>query len=159
DDDGNFVHYGLQHGSGTWDLLPSFTLRGSEDQFGWGVQASYVFRAEDRGSSGFRFGDRFVATGWLSRPVARSISLSTRLTWTDEGAVQGHYNAGHNHAAPPDRQANYGGQRLEAALGANLMLGEAVRLGIEGSLPVFQRLNGIQPPRRFATSVQISRMF
>ncbi|MFM6933093.1 MAG: hypothetical protein ACKOUT_12715, partial [Novosphingobium sp.] len=111
DDDGNFVHYGMQPGSGTWDLLPSFTLRGSEEQFGWGVQASYVFRAEGRGTSGFRFGDRFVATGWLSRPVARSISLSTRLTWTDEGAVQGHYNAGHNHAAPPDRQANYGGQR------------------------------------------------
>ena len=29
DEDGNFVHYGMQPGSGTWDLQPSLTLRGA----------------------------------------------------------------------------------------------------------------------------------
>ncbi len=159
DEDGNFVHYGMQPGSGTWDLLPSFTLRGSAPGFSWGAQASYVFRAEEKNSSGFRFGDRFAATGWLSKPVGQRVSLSARLTWTSEGKVEGHYSSGHNHAAPPDRQANYGGTRLDAGLGANVLIGKTLRLGMEANLPLHQRLNGIQAPRRFATSVNLSRAF
>jgi hypothetical protein len=159
DDDGNFVHYGMQPGSGTWDLLPSFTLRGAAPGFGWGTQVSYVFRAQKKNASGFRFGDRLVATGWLSKPITPRASLSARMTYTSEGQVRGHYNAGHNHASPPDRQANYGGERIDGALGANLVIGENLRLGIEGTVPLYQRLNGIQAPRRFATSLNVSRMF
>lgn len=159
DEDGNFLHYGMQSGSGTWDIQPSFTLRGATPGFGWGVQTSYLFRAENRNASGFRFGDRFAATAWLSKPVTARVSLSARLAWSDEGKVKGHYNSGHNHASPADRQANYGGQRLEAGLGANVMLGNKLRLGVEGSLPLYQDLNGIQAPRQFASSVTLSRMF
>lgn len=159
DEDGNFVHYGMQPGSGTWDLIPSLTLRGTSSALSWGAQTSYVWRTQERNRSGFSFGDRFSANAWLAKPVGRRLSLSARLGWTSEGPVEGHYNAGHNHAAPPDRQANYGGQRLDAGLGANLLLGERIKLGIEASVPLWQKLNGIQAPRRFATSVALSRTF
>lgn len=159
DHDGNFVHYGMQPGSGTWDLIPSLTLRGTTPALSWGAQASYLWRTEAKNRSGFSFGDRFVASAWLSKPVTRRLSLSARLGWTSEGPVEGHYNAGHNHAAPPDRQANYGGERLDAALGANVLLGDRIKLGIEAGLPLWQKLNGIQAPRRFAMSAAISRTF
>jgi hypothetical protein len=149
----------MQPGPGTWDLLPSFTLRGAAPGFGWGTQVSYVFRAQKKNASGFRFGDRLEATAWLSKPITPRASLSARMTYTSEGQVRGHYNAGHNHASPPDRQANYGGERIDGALGANLVIGENLRLGIEGTVPLYQRLNGIQAPRRFATSLSVSRMF
>lgn len=159
DADGNFVHYGMQPGSGTWDLQPSLTLRGAQPGFGWGVQASYLARTGSANSSGFKFGDRFAATAWASKPLSPRVSLSARLAYSDEGAIKGHYSSGHNHSAPPDRQANYGGQRLEAGIGANFVVGDNFRLGAEASVPLYQKVNGIQAPKRFGANLNVSRMF
>ncbi|MCK9541670.1 MAG: transporter [Novosphingobium sp.] len=157
--DGKFVHYMMQGGSGTWDIIPSFTIRGASTRIGWGAQASYVFRTQNANESGFRFGDRFNATAWLSAPVTPRLSLSARMNYTDEGRIGGHYNGPHNHAAPPDRQENYGGQRLEAGAGANLVVGRHLRLGAEALLPVYQKLNGIQLRKRFGANVNASTTF
>jgi len=157
--DGTYVHYMMQGGSGTWDLNPSFTLHGLSEHFGWGAQVSYLFRAEDRNRSGFRFGDRLTATAWLSKPLTSRLSLSARLAWSSEGRIQGHYNGAHLHASPPDRQENYGGERIEAGLGANLNVARSLRLGVEASLPVHQDLNGIQSPKRFGANANVSMMF
>ncbi len=146
DEHGNFVHYGMQPGSGTWDLVPSLTLRGTSSALSWGAQASYVWRAEARNRTGFRFGDRFTASTWLSKPVGSRLSLSARLGWTSEGPVEGHYNSGHNHAAPPDRQANYGGSGSTPVWAPSLLGGRADKLGLEASVPLWQKLNGIQAP-------------
>lgn len=159
DSDGNYLHYMMQGGSGTWDLNPSFTLHGLAGSFGWGAQAAYLFRTEKKNAAGFRFGDRFTATGWVSAPVGPRASVSARLAYTDEGKVEGHYNAGHNHAVPADRQANYGGQRIDAGLGANLMLGQRLRLGIEGTVPVYQYVNGIQLPKSWGSTATVGLMF
>lgn len=156
---GSFVHYMMQGGSGTWDINPSLTLRGAAKRFGWGAQASYLFRAEDRNRSGFRFGDRFAATGWVSAPVSPRVSLSGRLNYTSEGQIRGHYNGAHGHASPPDRQENYGGKRLEAGAGINIVAGKHLRLGGEASLPLYQNLNGIQLPKRFGANVNASITF
>lgn len=158
-EDGKFVHYGMQPGSGTWDLNPSLTLRGAGRGFGWGLQSAYLFRTAEANRSGFRFGDRFTATAWLSRPFGEHFSLSTRLAWSDEGKVSGHYSSGHKHASPADRQANYGGRRLDAGLGVNLTTAGRLRFGLEASVPLYQDLNGIQAPRQFATSLNVSRKF
>jgi hypothetical protein len=157
--DGSFVHYGMQLGSGTWDLIPSLTVRGYAPGFGWGAQASYTARTGAANASGFKFGDLVTATAWLSKPVSDKVTLSARLAWTDEGAIKGHYNGRHSHSAPPDRQANYGGQRLDAGIGFNAKLPEGLRLGVEALLPLHQSLNGIQPPRSFGTAVNLSRAF
>jgi len=157
--DGRFVHYMMQGGSGTWDLLPSLTVHGLAGDFGWGAQASYVFRAEKANASGFRVGDRFAATAWASHAVTPRASVSARLAYSWEGRIMGHYNAAHNHSSPPDRQPNYGGKRIDAGLGGNLVLGDRLRLGIEGTAPLWQRVNGIQTPRRFGASANIAVMF
>jgi hypothetical protein len=159
DADGTYLHYMMQGGSGTWDLNPSLTLLGANDRFGWGAQAGYLFRAENRNAAGFRFGDRFTATAWLSKPLSPRLSLSGRLAWSDEGTIKGHYNGAHSHTAPPDRQANYGGQRLESSLGVNTIVGDRVRLGGELALLLYQKVNGIQPPKRFGANLSVSMMF
>lgn len=157
--DGSYVHYMMQGGSGTWDLNPSLTLRGQTAGFSWGTQAAYLFRAEEANAAGFRFGDRFTATAWLAKPLSPRLSLSARALYSDEGAIKGHYNGAHSHAAPPDRQRNYGGQRLELGLGGNLVVGERLRLGAEATMPVYQMVNGIQPPKRFGAQLNASVMF
>lgn len=156
--DGTFVHYGMQSGSGTWDILPQITYRQWNGKIGWGVQSGYVFRAEDENDSGFRFGDRFTASGWASYAASSKVSFSGRLAFQTEGKVEGHYNAAHNHGAPADRQANYGGDRVEAGIGSNILLGR-YRIGAEATLPFYQRVNGIQAPKRFGGNIAISTMF
>jgi len=156
---GNFVHYMMQGGSGTWDLIPSFTLSGGGETLRWGAQARYRFRAEDRNKSGFRFGDRFDASAWLAKPLSPAAALTARLAYSDEGRIEGHYNGPHGHASPPDLQENYGGQVIQAGLGANVVVGGNLRIGAEATVPLYQNLNGIQSPRRFGVNLNLSRMF
>lgn len=156
---GNFVHYMMQPGSGTWDLIPSFTVSGGGEAVRWGAQARYKFRTEDRNKSGFRFGDRFDASAWLARPLSPTAALTARLAYSDEGRIEGHYNGPHGHASPPDRQENYGGQVVQAGLGGNVVIGGNLRIGAEATVPLYQDLNGIQSPRRFGVNLNLSRMF
>ncbi|MBM3595920.1 MAG: transporter [Alphaproteobacteria bacterium] len=156
---GKFVHYMMQGGSGTWDLIPSFTMSGGGETLRWGAQAHYRFRAEDRNKSGFRYGDRFDASAWLAKPLSPAAALTARLAYSDEGRIEGHYNGPHNHASPPDFQQNYGGQMIQAGLGANVVIGGNLRLGAEATVPLYQDLNGIQSPRRFGVNLNLSRMF
>jgi hypothetical protein len=156
---GNYVHYMMQGGSGTWDVTPSITVKGMGESFGWGAQLSYLLRMEDHNKVGFRFGNRLGATAWLSKPLGSHVSIAARVAYTDEGRIKGHYDGAHGHASPPDRQENYGGQRIETGLGLNALVGDRIRIGAEASIPVHQDLNGIQLPKKFSANLSASVMF
>lgn len=157
--DGSYVHYGMQSGSGTWDAIPSITLKGQQDGFSWGLQGRARLRGESANESGFRFGNVFTANGWVAVPVDKSVSLSGRLGYTKEGIVEGHYNGPHNHAAPPDRQGNYGGEVIDVGAGANVAVGSKWRVGGEINVPIHQNLNGIQAPRNWGANVSLTTIF
>jgi hypothetical protein len=161
--DGTFVHYGMQPGSGTWDVEPALTVRGQSGAIGWGAQALYRWRTEEANKSGFAFGDRAKASGWVSTVLGSSTGATARVEYVHEGKIQGHYNGAHNHVAPPDRQENYGGDVVSAALGLNWLLpvgsGSRPQIGVEASLPVYQNLNGIQAPQDWKLSVALSKTF
>jgi hypothetical protein len=161
DADGRFVHYGMQPGSGTWDLEPSLTLTGRSGGVGWGAQAGYRWRTREHNGSGFAFGDKARATGWASYLLGTDVVATARLEYVHEGKVLGHYNGSHNHAAPPDRQENYGGDTVTAGLGLNWLLPVASarrpQLGAEFAVPLYQNLNGIQAPQDFRFSLALSQ--
>ena len=161
--DGTFVHYGMQSGSGTWDVEPVITVSGGEGVLGWGGQASYRWRAEDANASGFAFGDKARATGWLSYLLAGDVGATARVEYEHEGAIEGHYNGAHNHHTPSDIQGNYGGDIVSAGLGVNwrMPVGDVMRpqLGIEFSVPLYQDLNGIQLPRDWRMAVSLAKTF
>lgn len=161
--DGTFVHYGMQSGSGTWDIEPAVTISGAEGGFGWGAQASYRWRTEEHNQSGFSFGDKAMATGWVSHLIGARASATARLSWEHEGQILGHYNAAHKHASPSDRQVNYGGDKVFAGLGLNLALplggSKPAQLGVEAAVPVYQDLNGVQLPEDWRLSLSLSKTF
>jgi hypothetical protein len=161
--DDTFVHYGMQSGSGTWDVEPSLTVHGREGLMGWGAQASYRWRTEKANESGFRFGDVASATGWVSYLLGGSVGATGRLEYRREGPIEGHYNGAHHHDSPADRQENYGGNVVRAGLGLNWLLpiGTSARpqLGFEFAVPLYQDLNGIQAPEKWSLSVGLSRAF
>ena len=161
--DGTFVHYGMQSGSGTWDVEPSLTVQGQAGPVGWGAQGAYRWRTEDDNESGFAFGDRFTASAWGSYLLTGTLGATARLEYEHEGQIVGHYNGPHNHAAPPDRQANYGGDVVSAGLGLNWLLPVAMvhrpQVGAEFAVPIHQDLNGIQLPRDWTLSLSLAQTF
>ena len=144
---GTFLPYGMQLGSGTWDFLPSVTYTGIADTWSWGAQISGKIREHARNDSGFTLGNAVSTTCWAARPLSESISASARLVHHSEGAIAGHFNDTHGHAAPPHFPRNYGGQRLECAAGLTLspptgpLAGH--RIALEVHVPVYQDMNGI----------------
>ena len=160
---GSFVHYGMQPGSGTWDIEPSATISGQAGSFGWGAQASYKWRSEDANRSGFAFGDAARASGWISHALTPSVGVVARLSWEHEGAIEGHYNDAHSHSSPADIQRNYGGDIVLLGLGANALLpfgsGKRPQLSAEAAFPLYQNLNGIQLPEDWRLSVSLSQAF
>ena len=127
----------------------------STEGFGWKTEAA--------NESGFAFGDRARATGWVSTLLGSDLGATARLEYVHEGKVEGHYNGAHNHTAPPDRQENYGGDTVTAGLGLNWLLpvpGERrPQLGAEIAVPLYQDLNGIQAPQDWRLSLSLSQAF
>jgi len=161
--DGTFVHYGMQPGGGTWDLEPSLTVTGRAGAVAWGGQAAYRWRTSAHNESGFAFGDRARASGWASYLLGSAVGATARLEYLHEGRVLGHYNGAHNHAAPTDRQENYGGDTVTAGLGLNWLLPTASarrpQLGAEVAAPLYQDLNGIQARQQWRLSLALSQAF
>jgi hypothetical protein len=145
---GAYTHYGMQLGSGTYDLLPGITYLGQNDRISWGAQYSAVLRLEDANDSGFRFGDVHQVTAWTAYRICDWASVSGRIAYRSEGHLRGHYDGAHNHSTPPDLQVNYGGDWLDLGVGLNLWVPDGPlkgnRLAIESLWPVYQDLNGIQ---------------
>ncbi len=146
--DGSFVHYGMQLGSGTWDMTPGLAYTGLAGRLSWGAQANAVIRLEDENDSGFAFGDKYQASLWSAVRLVDWMSLSARVSWEDQDAISGHYNDAHNHSAPEDFQENYGGEFVDAALGANFVITggnfAGLRFGLEWVSRVSEDYNGYQ---------------
>jgi hypothetical protein len=89
----NFIHYGMQLGSGTWDFKPSITYTGQLDDWSWGAQLNGTKRLQNKNESGYALGDLFQTTAWGSYQVLNWLSASARGVYTIQGAVKNHFNA------------------------------------------------------------------
>jgi hypothetical protein len=152
-----FTHYGMQLGSGTYDLLPGITYLGQCDRVSWGAQYSAILRLEEENDSGFRFGNVHQVTAWTAYRLCDWASVSGRIAYRHEGQIRHHYDGPHNHSSPPDFQQNYGGDTIDLGVGLNLWASEGTlrrnRIAIEALWPVFQDLNGIQLEKDFTLVV------
>ncbi len=152
--DGVFLPYGMQLGSGTWDLRPGITYLGQSGGLSWGLQTIGNFRLEDENESGFGLGNSVNSTGWLAIPLADWLSLSGRLSYLHQEAIDGHYNGPHAHAAPPHFPENYGGDFLDGGIGLNFYGRQgflrAHRFAAEVLFPLVQDLNGVGMERDYS---------
>lgn len=138
--------YAMQLGSGTFDLKPSVTLRDRVGDWSLGGQVSGVIRL-DENDQGYALGDVFEATSWAAFELRPWISVSGRLKATSTEQIDGIDPAimAPVQTANPD---NYGGETVEALLGANLAgqngWQRGHRLALEVGLPLHRDLNGPQ---------------
>jgi hypothetical protein len=167
-----YLHYGMQLGSGTWDFKPSLTYTGRIDQWSWGAQISGTKRLEDRNDEGYALGDSIQSTAWGSYDLLDWLSASVRGLYTEQGKVRGVFNRhsrldiasntttylSNSINGPMDSPNSYGGRYWDVGFGLNLMIPsgslQGNHLSFEWLHPVSDDVNGYQLERKegfFAT--------
>jgi len=157
--------YDMQTGSGTFDLKPSLTYNAlnRDSAWNWGAQGTYVWRMGKNGND-YSLGNVFKATGWLQRAFGPAASW-LRLAYGDTGRIKGSdpeidkiLDPVMGAPTPDAVPGNYGGQRLDAFLGMSFGYGP-VSLGVEGGVPLYQNLNGLQLKTDWLLTVGVQAMF
>lgn len=179
--DGGYIHYGMQMGSGTWDLKPSLTYTGHHDDWGWGAQVTGTTRLESANKYGYALGDVLQTSAWGSYNLMDWLSASVRGVYTSQGKVQGRFNAfpgscAINHsttatlcddASPKqgvmDNPGNYGGNYWDVGLGLNASIMNGAyagnQFGVEWLQPVMENVNGYQLERYGTLNATWTYMF
>jgi hypothetical protein len=138
--------YGMQLGTGTYDLLPGITYTANKERWSWG--AAYRGRiALDDNSEGYHWGDSHTLTGWTGYTFYPGITATARVAGTTQAKIAGkdpQIFGGMQGANP----AWYGGETVNLFGGVEIAghefgLGHT-RLAIEAGAPVYQNLNGPQ---------------
>lgn len=152
------THYGMQLGSGTWDLTPSLTYTGHKDKWSWGAQARGIIRLESRNSVGYALGDMLQTTAWGSYKLMNWLSFSVRGVYTTQGSLRGEYNKNHRPIGPMDSPGSYGGEYFDLGFGINATVptGDLAgnSLSFEWLQPMEDDVNGYQLERDGALSVK-----
>ncbi len=157
-----YIHYGMQLGSGTWDLLPSLTYTGQHRRFGWGAQLDGVIRLEAENDSGYALGDRIRAQIWGGFAITPWLSSTLRGVYTWQDAIHGAYDGIHPTSSPPDHPTNYGGLFWDVGFGLRATVSEGLfrnqSIGLEWVQPVATHFNGFQLERvgSFVATVDLS---
>ncbi len=147
--DRQLMPYPMQIGSGTWDLLPGITLRGTNKRGSWGAQAIATLRTGENDRD-YRLGHRLDFNAWNSwrlNPVA-SLSLRVRhQTWGNvEGADPELTDLLAMSPIPDPNQQ--GGTRTDLLGGLNLHLPAGAermqKMGLEIGAPLYEKLDGPQ---------------
>ena len=155
----------MQLGSGSYDLKPAITYNALSDDasWNWGAQAMYTWHT-GKNDNDYRLGDSLKVTGWLQHAMGR-FTPWVRLAFTDTGRIRGEdpeiaKSLDRTMGAPsPDGDPrNYGGQRLDGLVGVSFHKGP-LSIGVEGGIPIYQYLNGLQLKTKSVLNVGVQLMF
>ena len=161
--------YPMQLGSGSWGLSPSITWTGRQGRWSYGTQASAKFHLAEN-ENDYRLGNSYQGTAWGSRRWSDLFATSLRVTvshWEDI------------HGADPDITTTppmgplagvplvptadpglRGGTRIDVSLGANFRIPKTgATFGVEGTLPVYQNLDGPQLGSEWSLTAGIQLSF
>ncbi len=159
----NFMHYGMQLGSGTWDLLPSLTYNGSHACWFWGAQVSGVKRTGGVNDSGYALGDVFQTTAWGGYQLTDWLAATVRPSHTTQGAIKGHFNGPQVIHGPMDLPESYGGSYWEMGLGLSAAapgrMAQGDRIQIEAQKSFDDDVNGYQLERGTSLTFSWTMMF
>lgn len=134
--------YGMQLGSGTYDLVPSLTYTHKIRKITLGMQYHAVIRLENENEQGWRRGHIHKANAWLAYQANSVISGTTLLQAAYQGDIKGNDAEIDGRGIGADSR-NYGGTRYDLSFGLNYKPSKNIRLGLEYTLPLYEVTNGV----------------
>jgi hypothetical protein len=141
------LEYLMQHGSGTFDLLPGITYLGESENWSWGAQTLETVRL-GRNDHDYRLGNEYGGSGWVAYAFTEWCAPSFRVNGKMWQNITGADPALAANTTPEGRPNLRAGSRIDALLGLNFYAPKGFltgnRLSVEGGLPIYQDLKGPQ---------------
>ncbi len=153
--------YAMQAGSGTFGLVPGFTVEVMNSVGVVGAQLRGMVHVGEN-DHGYRLGNRVMGTAWMAPRINEFMSLSARVLVENWDGVSG-FDPGLDPNQPTTGSGFTGGMRVEIPFGINLMMADGPlqghRLGLEASFPVHQDYDGLQLQRDWSLLVTWEKAF
>lgn len=160
--------YGMQLGSGSFELRPSIAYSDRFADFTVGSEFEYIYRANDN-AEGYRLGDKSELSVWGEWHALKNFSVLARTTFSDVGKITGQHEKisltmNHGETIMPGSPAAdpslYGGMRLDGSLGFKVNTADNMwALKTEFTMPMYQNLWGPQMRTSWIASVGLEAMF
>jgi len=154
----------MQLGSGSIGFNTSITYLSQKESWSYGAQAKADIQLNTNHHD-YRMGNSLEVSSWIASKLTDQLSLSGRLAYRYSEKMSGtQSDLSFDPPFAPSRRTvttafseNYGGRRVDAAIGLNYFFneGNAVgnRIALEVMLPIFQDLNGLQLKTKLTTKL------
>ncbi len=154
----------MQLGSGSIEFNPSITYISQKESWSYGAQAIADIHLNTNHHD-YRLGNSLEASSWVASKLTDKLSISGRLAYRYSEKMSGmQSDLSFNPPFAPSRRTvttafpeNYGGQRVDAAIGLNYFFNEGSaagnRIALEVVSPIFQDLNGLQLKTKLTTTM------
>lgn len=151
-EDGSRLAYPMQIGSGSYEALPGISYSKYFDNYSIGGQVNAVLPLNTN-NAGYKKGNQYNLTSWVSRKVNENASISTRLDYTETKSIEGfdediQTTMMMTKMSPMVDPKFSGRKTLNLLIGANLLATQGQisghRLALEFGVPIYQKVRGIQ---------------
>jgi len=149
--------YGMQSGTGTYDVLPGILYAGTIAPWSWGM--SYRARLPlTYNPQGYMWGNYQEVNAWGGYTWIPGLTTTIRTNFNIQSPIAGAdwLMQGKLQSANPNY---YGGKRIEMYAGADidgkLFGAPGFTIGVEGGVPVYQNLNGPQLSRNWQAGMAL----
>ncbi|MDD2768693.1 MAG: hypothetical protein PHT19_08155 [Methylococcus sp.] len=157
--------YDMQNGQGTVNLMPALTYQWLSEDALWnlGGQASGVYHIGTK--NGYSMGDSVTLSAWGQRAFGdatawlRAKYINTAQIYGSNPNMNKYTYVGNGAWLMPDyNPQNYGGDVLNMLVGSSYQY-HNYSIGLEGGIPVYQDLNGIQLRNSWYLNAGFQAMF
>jgi len=164
EDNGNLIieqnakyPYGMQLGSGSWDIKHGISYADVSGDIGWGGSYEYTSRM-NKNSNDYKWGNLFLVDTWIRWDITKEFNTTAKLAFRGLGEMEGADPELPATMSPTMDSENYGGRRLDLGLGAKYTISE-YSVTTELSMPVYQNLWGPQMATKWVASINFGAMF
>ena len=154
--------YGMQLGSGTYDLIFGLDYQDTSGKMSWGADWQYTLRTGENDND-YTLGDKSIFDGWISYMHTSTITSKGKLKWMEVGQIEGEdpeltplVNV---NMSPNVDAENYGGRRLDLIGSVKWENAQMTSVAAELTYPVYQNLFGPQMKTEWIFGLRFGYMF
>ena len=151
--------YGMQLGTGTYDILPSFTYLHTRKDFSFGLQSGAEIRTGEN-SKNYTVGDKYFTNIWLAKPISEiRSSFSLGLRGESLGKIDGKHKEIQSVMSFAQDAESTGYKRISYLLGMNHVFSNGTRLAIEYMRPLYNNVNQVQLDTEYSLVLGLQHNF
>ena len=149
--------YGMQLGSGSYDIKHGISYSDVSDDIGWGGSYEYTSRMNINDND-YKWGNLFFVDTWIRWDVTKQFNTTAKIAFRGLGEMEGADPDLNASMSPTMDAENYGGRRVDLGFGAKYTI-EEYSLTADVSMPVYQNLQGPQMATKWIASLNFGAMY